>query len=56
MLHLYVIRSIRNGKRYVGISAPLGQRLLAHARRQTKGGNNSESSSYTNVPWYVDFG
>ena len=35
---VYVIRSLENGKRYVGIAANVGSRLREHARRATKGG------------------
>ena len=38
MIYVYVIRSLLNGKRYVGISARLGSRLRAHAAKKTKGG------------------
>ena len=38
MVCVYVLRSRKNGKRYVGISARLESRLRAHLRRTSKAG------------------
>ena len=38
MIHVYVIRSLVNRRRYVGITAQLGERLRTHARKSSKGG------------------
>ena len=38
MIHVYVLRSLENGKRYVGITANIRTRLRTHARGTTKGG------------------
>ncbi len=37
MITVYVIESIENGKRYVGITNNLGRRLREHRSKQTKG-------------------
>ena len=38
MVYVYVLRSLENGTRYVGITSQLGPRLRTHARRASKGG------------------
>ncbi|MBI5768120.1 MAG: GIY-YIG nuclease family protein [Verrucomicrobia bacterium] len=35
---VYVLRSVVNGRRYVGITAQLATRLSTHRKRQTRGG------------------
>ena len=38
MIHVYVLRSLENGKRYVGITANIRARLRTHAQGPTRGG------------------
>ena len=38
MVYVYVLRSLEQGTRYVGITSELGPRLRTHARGSSKGG------------------
>ena len=38
MVYVYVLRSLEQGTRYVGITSELGPRLRTHARGASKGG------------------
>jgi putative endonuclease len=38
MIHVYVLEGTHTGKRYVGITGNLDQRLQQHRHRRTKGG------------------
>jgi putative endonuclease len=38
MVTVYVLRSLTRGIRYVGITSQIGTRLRAHARGESKGG------------------
>ena len=55
MVIVYVIRSLSNGKRYVGISADLGPRLRAHARRSTKGGQQLGRFEFISTEEYANY-